>query len=584
MFLHRQAHTEFDGYCIAAQLLVRVTMLVPKVVRRLPSYLATFIICLVVIVIYPRVNEPSTILQQDVLMWSGQHKSGHVDSCSRKNVLLLISDDLRPQLGSYKGRDSPDPINNQIVFTPNLDRLAQRSLLLKRAYAQWSSCGPSRSSFLTSRRPHTTKVWDLHTSWRDSGGNFTSLPQLFREHGYLTAGAGKVFHPLETDAHDSISWSVPFYDPPNLPYWSRVSTVGVSWKAVTRAERAQLPLEDEQTTEYTLNLLRSLAPRSKSCQKPFFIAAGFHKPHLPFVFPEEFIDMYPLGDILPPTNPYAPRDMPDVAWDDFIELRRYLDIKKLRNKGAINETLAHSSARLLRRAYYASVSYVDFLVGQILDELKRLEVDNSTIVAFVSDHGFSLGENGEWGKHTNFEQSLRVPMMLHIPGETDAGIESRSLVELLDLYPTLAEAAGLPHIPDCPTISVNDTTCTEGTSLIPLIRNPNMIIKDAVYSQHKRNNLRMGYSVRTDHFRYTEWVQISRSWSSFERWDFHNNWDMPLGIELYDHTEDPLETINIAEHPGYISTRKILSENLRNHFRMTIFDFPRSTKSLFLDY
>ncbi|KAK2150807.1 hypothetical protein LSH36_387g01058 [Paralvinella palmiformis] len=504
--------------------------------------------------------------------------------CPRKNVLFLVSDDLRPQLGSYSGRDYPNPMSDQVVLTPNLDALARRSLVLLRAYAQWSSCGPSRSSFLTSRRPHTTKVWDLHSSWRTSGGNFTSLPQLFKENGYLTAGAGKVFHPSETDANDPASWSLPFYEPANLPYWSRVSTVGVSWKAVTKAERLQLPLEDEQTTDYAQKLLRVLAPRAKSCRQPFFLAAGFHKPHLPFVFPEEFLKLYPLSEVRPPLNPYAPIGMPEVAWDDFIELRRYLDVRKLRNNGLVNETFPSQITRQLRRAYYATVSYVDFLVGRLLDELKSLELDDSTIVVFVSDHGFSLGENGEWGKHTNFEQSLHVPMMVHIPGLTDSGIWSRSLVELVDLYPTLAEASGLDAVLPCPEISANCTLCTEGASLIPLIERPSADIKDAAFSQHKRNNLRMGYSIRTDRYRYTEWIQIARTWSSYERWDFHNNWDNLLGAELYDHGTDPLETINLAHHRDHGNIRDALSRRLHRHFRSTILDFPRNAKSLFLDY
>ncbi|KAK2149046.1 hypothetical protein LSH36_471g06066 [Paralvinella palmiformis] len=493
--------------------------------------------------------------------------------CSRKNVLLIISDDLRPQLECFQGPDYPTPSTPQRMYTPNLDRLAERSLVLKRAYAQIGSCGPSRTSFLTSRRPDTTKVWDLKTYWRWSGGNFTTLPQYFKQHGYRTAGVGKVFHPEKSSNFDDpVSWTEPYYHPPNMPHWSYVFTVGVSWKAVSRREREEMPLEDEQTANETLMTLRRLAPDALSCERPFFLAAGFHKPHLPFVFPEEFLDHYRIAEVEPPSNQYIPRDMPTIAWQDFPELRRFVDMKKLKHRGSMNETYPKKVTKTLRMAYYAAVSYIDSLVGDVLFEIDELGLADSTVVAFIGDHGFHLGENAQWTKHTNFEQGVHTPIMLHVPKVTESRIDSRSLSELLDVYPTLVEAAGLPPMPKCPRNSSGIEVCTEGVSLLPLIRDPGLELREAAFSQHRRLGLQMGYTMRTDRYRYTEWVHYLRTWNANEKWDYGIHWDSPRGVELYDHRMDPEENVNRANDPKYSTVRRTLSDKLHEYFDSTIYD------------
>ena len=200
---------------------------------------------------------------------------------ARMNVLFLVADDMRPELGAYYGKDFPSPIH-PTMHSPNLDKLASKSLLLKRAYCQQAVCSPSRTSLLTGRRPDTTHVYDLQTYWRKSGGNFTTIPQYFKENGYTSIGMGKIFHPGIASGHDDpISWSAPYFHA--TIHWE---TRENSWKAVPDYELKDKPLVDNQTAEHALGILRQVAPAAKSGEKPFFVAVGFHRPHLPFVFPE----------------------------------------------------------------------------------------------------------------------------------------------------------------------------------------------------------------------------------------------------------------------------------------------------------
>lgn len=303
------------------------------------------------------------------------------------NILFLAADDLRPELNCYSP-DFPSTVHPKL-HTPNLDNLAARSLLMKKAYVQQAICSPSRTSLLTGRRPDTTHVYDLRTYFRNVGGNFTTIPQFFKDQGYLSAGMGKIFHPGYHASHhdDPISWNVPYYHSPNEAFWTGKDG-RPSWLAVNKTMRHKHRLPDEQIAEQAKNTLYMAANQSK----PFFIAVGFHKPHLPFIFPEEYLELYPERDIHLPSNPYAPVDMPDIAWSDYGELRKYKDIKKLNMSGDINTTLPDNVTKDLRRAYYASISYIDNLIGNVLQTLADLKFDSSTIVSFWGDHGWQLGK------------------------------------------------------------------------------------------------------------------------------------------------------------------------------------------------
>lgn len=267
------------------------------------------------------------------------------------NVLFLVSDDMRPEINAFIGPDFPSTIHPR-MHTPSLDTLYSKSLVLKRAYVQQAVCSPSRTSLLTGRRPDTTHVYDLYNYFRDVGGNFTTIPQYFKENGYLSAGMGKIFHPGHASNNDDpLSWNVPYYHAPNLDMWDAKNS---SWLAVSKEDRLKHPLPDEQIANQAKMMLKQLAPAAKSGEKPFFLAVGFHKPHLPFVFPAEYLDLYPESSIHLPDNQFAPNHMPSIAWSNYGELRSYSDIARLHSTGLPNTTLPATTVKELRRAYYRS--------------------------------------------------------------------------------------------------------------------------------------------------------------------------------------------------------------------------------------
>ena len=481
---------------------------------------------------------------------------------STKNVLFLVADDMRPDIGVYNENDQ----THQKMYTPNLDKLAKQSLLLKRAYVQQAVCSPTRASLLTSRRPDTTHVHDLIQYWREVGGNFTTIPQYFKENGYMTAGMGKIFHPGGASGHDDpISWTEPYFHG-KAPHWKNASRY--SWYAASEEETKQFPLLDDQTAEHAVEMLNMLASEARNGQQPFFLAVGFHKPHLPFLFPEQFLKHYPINDIQTPDNPYAPIGMPQVAWSNFDEIRKYDDIMNNYGYGDINGTqFPDTVVKQLRRAYYSAISYTDSLVGKVVDTLENLGLASNTIISFWGDHGWQLGEHGEWCKHTNFELATHAPMMVKVPGMTDHGVVTETPTEFVDLFPTLVEAAGLPKLPLCPENSSNVTTCTEGISMIPLIEDPEREWKSAVFSQYPRmivsGNVVMGYTLRAEVYRYTEWV-------FYDTVKYEPIWDQTRGFELYDHSDDPQENINRIDDPNYNDIKKKLSKVLHDGWRAAI--------------
>ena len=484
---------------------------------------------------------------------------------SKKNVLFLVSDDMRPELGCYLGPDFPTPTHPKI-HSPNLDKLASKSLLLKKAYVQQAVCAPSRASLLTGRRPDTTHVYWFDVYWRKSAGNFTTIPQHFKNNGYTSIGMGKVFHPGDSSGYDDpISWSEPYFHAPNLAMYNEMDT---SWLPVPKLVREKLPLPDEQLKDHAIETLKNLAPKARTGEKPFFLAVGFHKPHLPFVFPAEFLELYP--NISLPANPYAPVNMPSIAWWNYFDLRDYHDIGSLRKGGEINSTLPDSNVIDLRRAYYSALSFTDSLIGEVMAALDELGLSNNTIVSFWGDHGWQLGEHGEWEKETNFEIATHAPMMVRIPGLTDNGIVTESLTEFVDLFPTLAEAAGIPTVPMCPKNSSQIELCSEGVSLMPLIKDPQREWKKAAFSQHirwadEKKTKIMGYTMKTDKYRYTEWPLFHDGPSSYEP-----VWSKLYGAELYDHRIDPEENVNRADMDEYKEIRKELSKQLRVGWRTAL--------------
>ena len=451
------------------------------------------------------------------------------EAARRPNVLFIAIDDLRPALGCY---------GDQVAITPHIDRLARRGTVFNRAYCQQAVCSPSRLSLLTGLRPDTIRVWDLRTHFRQATPDVVTLPQHFKNSGYHTQSIGKIFHGSGKPSQDPPSWSVqPQYDfvrDPKLRYALPKNLQGTGLKR-SASESATVP--DNQYIDGVVceSATRTLAKLSAR-QRPFFLAVGFRKPHLPFCAPKKYWDLYDRETIPLPEHAGHPIHAPELATRSWKELEGYSDIP---NDG----TLETAKIRELRHGYYACISYVDALVGRLLTELAERQVADNTVVVLWGDHGFHLGEQGLWAKANNFELSTRVPLIVAMPGHPAAGSKTNALVEFVDVYPTLAEMCGL----DAPQH-------VEGISLQPLLKHPNRPWKSAVFSQyprarsghrHRGHGHIMGYAVRTQSHRYVEW----REWETKQ----------VVARELYDHATDPHEMRNIADHREHAATVETLA-------------------------
>lgn len=445
----------------------------------------------------------------------------------RPNVLFIAVDDLRPQLGCYG-----DPV----AITPNIDRLAKMGVVFDRAYCQQAVCAPSRASVLTGRRPDATKVWDLKTHFRTVLPDVVTLPQYFKAHGYDSRNVGKIYHDPK-NGQDSMSWSAPeimaITDNAG-PKYVLAENLGKkgSWKAAA-TECADVPdsaYVDGLVSNAAVKLLEELKDTS------FFLAVGFRRPHLPFSAPKRYWDLYQADSIPLPDRNQAPEHAPAIALHNGVELRGYTDIP---DTGGIPT----DKIRELRHGYYACISYVDAQIGRLLDELERLNLLENTLIVLWSDHGFHLGELDLWCKTTNFELDTRVPLIISSPLLINTAIHSEALVELVDIYPTMVELAGLP-IPDD----------LEGTSMVPVIADPQRKWKEGVFSQFPRPWMYkdepevMGYSIRTADFRYTEWRNL------------HNG--VLEGRELYHYAIRDIEGKNLAGFPDYRSTELSMKQLL----------------------
>ncbi|MBV8857821.1 MAG: sulfatase [Acidobacteria bacterium] len=447
------------------------------------------------------------------------------------NVLFLISDDLRPELGAY---------GNTQIKTPNIDRLAARGTRFARAYAQYPLCNPSRTSLLTGRYPTETGVMDNNKYFRAEHPDWVTLPQYFKNNGYATLRTGKIFH---GGIDDEVSWTEGG-EPidPSIVY--RGSNARNAPPAARPRERD--PDEEEGTAPGQMSAAEGERRRSNSDRivvlegdgeshgdyktatraidylerykdKPFFLAVGFVKPHSPPTAPRKFFDLYDVARVpLPPD--FAPRPAPPPGFPELSVPRRNADL-------FIGRDATPEQAREMIRAYWASTSFVDAQVGRVIDTLERLGLKDNTVVVFWGDHGYHLGEKGKWSKaYSLFEVGTRVPLIIAVPGGR-AQATARN-VELQDLYPTLADLCGLPRPP----------ANVRGRSLAPLLKNPRARREnDAAYSVTLFQN-KLGRAVRTERFRYVEWDEGR------------------AGAMLFDETKDPHELKNLAEDPAYAKT------------------------------
>ncbi|MCB9949617.1 MAG: sulfatase [Planctomycetaceae bacterium] len=438
------------------------------------------------------------------------------------NVLFVVADDLNCAIGPY---------GDAAAITPNLDRLAARGLVFDNAYCQQAVCNPSRSSFLTGLRPDTVKVDDLRKYFRDTadgGSTLITLPQHFKNHGYFCQNIGKLFHNMG-ETQDRRSWSIDevLFKGTHADDTVYTNTPPALRQALTKkapvTESHDVPdiaYRDGQIA----NLAAAMLREHPADGQPFFLAVGFWRPHLPFVAPKKYWDMHNPNEISLPYPEDAPVDAPDIALHESREIHGYGGTPEGRQ-------FTPEEVRHFRHGYYASITFMDAQLGEILDALEAGGHAEDTIVVFTSDHGFHIGEQSLWGKTSNFELDARVPLIIADPTRSRGhGRTTAALAELIDLYPTLATLAGIEG-------DLNKRL--EGTSLAPVVADPANSVKEAAFTQHQqpfygspKNWKAWGYSIRTARWRYTEWHAIDGG--------------EVMAQELYDHVKDPHETRNVA--------------------------------------
>jgi len=459
-------------------------------------------------------------------------------AAERPNVLFIAVDDMRPELGCY---------GNEVVKTPNIDRLAARGIVFRHAYCQQAVCSPTRSSLLTGRRPDATRVWDLETHFRVALPDVITLPQYFKANGYHCAALSKIYH---HGFEDGRSWSEPHWYPNGQTIdtdpadWSKriINKVGpgvqehgnmpqpadndkpnagkpgkaAKGPAFEVSPKADDELPDGFTAAEAVRRLHEL----KTKQQPFFLAVGFLKPHLPFVAPKKYWDIYDPNKIPLPLIDHLPEGAPAFAGHDNGELHSYANVPK-------GNPIPADFAKTLRHGYYACISYTDAQIGRVLDALQKEGLADNTVVVLWGDHGWQLGDHGLWHKHTNFELATRAPLIFSVPQQKSAGQKCDATVEFVDVYPTLADVCGLP-IP----------AGLDGVSLKPFVENPAKPTTKVAISQYPRGGAQtggkslMGYSMRDERWRLTLWRD--RNDASI------------AATELYDEQNDPAESKNLA--------------------------------------
>lgn len=508
---------------------------------------------------------------------------------AKQNVLFIVSDDLRPEMGVYGGD----------AISPNLDAFSASAgtVVFNRAYVQQAICCPTRSSFLTGRRPDTTKVWDLKTQFRISGGNFTTLPQTFREHGWYTVGMGKIFHPVQYMNHtDDIaggSWSAPYYHAQGLG-----TNMSMCWN---ENENSQDMFIDNKLAAHGVATLTNVSAQQKATGQPFFVAVGLHRPHLPWDVPEEYYELYTaagrkpiaLADHNQPPVNYNITGAQDWSWDPQSGPRHCGPLKQEGTNLPEYATVPDPVALKFRAGYLAAVSQLDHNFGTVLNALTSLGHVDDTVVVFLGDHGWQLGDLGEFGKKTNFERATRAPLIIRSPhlqhrrqspeGEV---VYADALVEFVDIMPSVIDLAGMAVPETCPEVSTNVLLCTEGSSLRPVMEDPNRSrdsFKDAAFMQYAHcmhdemiwhdgcndpsEPKVMGYAIRTRRWRYIEWVKFDKTTTPPTI-----HWDQLLGTELYDHTDadtdsNVAESVNVVAEPRFAADVKQLSAQLHAGWR-----------------
>ncbi|MCF7567724.1 sulfatase [Sabulilitoribacter arenilitoris] len=467
----------------------------------------------------------------------------------KPNILFIAVDDLRPELNCFGANH---------MRTPNFDRLAKMGVLFSRAYCQQAVCAPSRNSLLTGLRPDALGIYDLATFFRKKIPDVVTLPQHFKNNGYHTESIGKIYHIGHGNSGDTLSWSIPKWnmehETKKLVKITSGDTVGLEhdfpsidgkklpWYCSNAPEKN---MSDAMIANHAVRRMQEL----KDDNKPFFLGVGFKKPHLPFVAPKKYWDMYNPASIEIP-NRNTPQGMYFQALQNFRgekhyktvsgELRKYHGIQK---KGHLTD---EESVKMIH-GYYATVSMIDAQLGKLLDALEENNLAKNTIVVLWGDHGWKLGDYGHWCKHSNMEMDVNAPLFIAAPNYTKGEL-SESLAEFVDIYPTLCDLAGLEQ-----------PLHLEGQSLVPILKDTKAIVNTVAISQYPRGKKLgydrkeeiMGYSMRTNKYRFTSWQK-------------YENPSEIVGLELYDHSSgNKVANKNLANDEAYQKVIKELSNQLR---------------------
>jgi arylsulfatase A-like enzyme len=455
----------------------------------------------------------------------GETKKAHSAKTGRQyNVLFIAVDDLKPWVSAYGDRHAK---------TPAMDRLAKEGIVFKSSYCQQAICAATRASILTGLRPDRTRVWDLVTDFRQVNPNAVSMPEYFKNNGYETAGMGKVFHVESAGkGHDAPSWSIPYRDAKcpvyALPFTPNDKGRG---RATECADVADDFYQDGKLSGMAVSLLDSVSQN----KKPFFLAVGFRKPHLPFVAPKKYWDLYDRNEFKTAVYQKRAVNSPNIAYHQSGELKNYTDIPEFDSYSENDSShLSIDKQKELIHGYYAAMSYTDAQILKLLNELDRLKIRKNTIVVLWGDHGYHLGDHGLWNKHSDFEQATHTLLMMSVPGKK-AGLKLVGLSEFTDVFPTLC---ALNHLPVPGYL--------DGISQVPAINNPKLSLRKYALSQYPRNDAKiMGYSIRTKRFRYTEWMQDNfRTNLAYDK-------KYVIGTEMYDYKKDPLETKSVIGDKSY---------------------------------
>ncbi len=472
-----------------------------------------------------------------VMFYSKVRAQDKVRNHDKSNVLFIVVDDLRPELGCY---------GNPVIKSPNIDRLAKSGIIFTNAYVNCPVCGPSRSSLLSGIYPSNNRFVEWNCSQDHDIPGVVSLPMHFKNNDYQTVSLGKVYNNFD-DGNGS--WNKVWRAPITTTEWDYQSKKGIQIfeelniaryrdaairnnnnlpKRGLSFEKPDVPdiaYQDGRVANRAIDELQNF----QNSSEPFFLAVGFYKPHLPFNAPQKYWDMYDQQGINLAVNGALPKDAPDAAMFNWAELRTFYGIPQ---KGA----LADSTAKSLIHGYYACVSYVDAQIGKVLNELEDLGLAENTIVILCGDNGWFLGEHGFWSKHSNFERAAHVPLIVKVPW-MKPGKKTEALVEFVDIYPTLCELFGLKlpfHL--------------QGKSFVPLIEDSDLPWKEAVFYR-----IGEGETILTNTHAYTEWINI-KTGKTYARM-------------LYDHRSDPDENINVCELPENSNIVKFLHEKLTYHIK-----------------